>query len=501
MIQKIRQIIIYLVRNFFLATRNIKLCRYFGIGLYKIGLHYAVKKLAKIPETEAIYSSTDFNDEDFLPGESDIDLVVVLKKETAPDIIFDLNQILNKAKNGINFYFPFFQDIFLFDAQEFYDICHRSERIEHEKKDFDNLILIWGEDKRKNLTPGRQEAAPSKRTARIVLMVFMLLVIENHWGQKNLRRVRKFFGHILYLGFHFKYHRKAKSVQDYLVYMAEIGVPAQFIDIFPKLKEFDFDYQYELLPLMVYSVIKIYESIDKFEKIKNDYTTEISDNFTKKPSQELLDFFESVDKKMIKSIYALSSPYFRNCVNWQQNIYIILNDDIGYGDFKIFFDSFFENLTLLELFPIRSNPLARIFRKKMPALPSIYFLTDKTFKSPHFFRENEAGELDLFGYKIFGDNIDFSAASNRFVGKLFENENNMGCYSRASEFLSFDDEIIDAITKAVKFFRIAEEKRLFFYGDIDKKYKEIYGEDGPDINDKKDIYRFFYEHAIKNRFK
>ncbi|MDO8669459.1 MAG: hypothetical protein Q7K65_04155 [Candidatus Buchananbacteria bacterium] len=505
MINKIREKIIYLVRNFFLMTRNIKLCRYFGIGIYKIGLHYAIYKLKKVPEIEAIYSATDFFSDDFLPGESDIDLVVVLKEQTEPDKIFDMRIKLDKIIDKIILYFPFISEPEFFGAEEFdFDnMCGKPGKIRRYKKDFGNLFFICGEDKRKNLTPHEQETVPPKAMFRFFLAALLFFSLENISGKKNLRRARKFFSYVLYLGFFFKYRRRAIDNQEYLRYLKEIGAPTEFLTLFPGLKEFDFNYRYDLLPMIIFTVIKITESLNNFEEESEIYEEEITGDFTIKLSDELEGLLYSVDKRHICSIYHMPS-----CAYWgeysTQSIYVIIPDGIRYEDFKAVFDSFFDKVKSARLpwiTPPIFDPYLGIFDPALHRTPFIYLLTEKALKSPYFFNGNEASELDLFGNKIFGKKINFSGLAPRSASKTIEKNGSIGRYIQARFLQTLDNRHLRNLIQRIKFLRIAEEKNLFFYGDIEKKYKEIYGEDGPDINDKKDIYRFFYEHAIKGRLK
>src|SRR3989344_1927632 len=109
--------IIKITKTTFSKNNHIPLLRKTGISLYKISLNYFIKQIKIFPEISSIYSLTKFNQE-FLPGESDIDLVIIAQDMSTEKEINFLKGYSKKIKQ-FNSLFPFIQITFLLFEKDF----------------------------------------------------------------------------------------------------------------------------------------------------------------------------------------------------------------------------------------------------------------------------------------------------------------------------------------------------------------------------------------------
>jgi len=146
-LKKIHSLLITPIRFFFYKTNNIWIFRKLGILIYKIGLFTTLQIFKRMPEIEAIYTKTKF-DKDFIPGESDIDLVIIFEKKHTKEEINILKKFYN-TRIIIKTFFPFFNHMPTF----FNPIFAKYQKNNHLKivkknKNFNSWKLLYGTEKR-----------------------------------------------------------------------------------------------------------------------------------------------------------------------------------------------------------------------------------------------------------------------------------------------------------------------------------------------------------------
>ncbi|MDO8669458.1 MAG: hypothetical protein Q7K65_04150 [Candidatus Buchananbacteria bacterium] len=510
MIGKIRKIIIYLVRNFFIRTNSIRICRYLGLFLYKLGQVFAVARLKKIPGVESIYSMTDLTSWTFLPGESDIDLVLVVKNFNSQEFINFAEQFSHATKT-IYYFFPFFQHMPVY-TDEVLEAANESWSLEatQKTKDFRNWILLWGQDRiSKSTPPDHQE--PSPVIVRLIYERLFLEICRFKWEPKRqLRRIYLNFFDIMRQSFIAVKKRDARSDDEYVSYMREIGLRPEFIDLFLKLPDCHFRRDYEFLPLALFSALKLLENIK--EPVKHDLSHPkivVDKKIEITLAEEAVEFVNQIDKVGISSIYC---GQYIHCLFGFQNLYFILENDLPYDIFRKEFDNIYNKLNILKT--LRANSTLGTLKavKHNGQDPKEVFpliMTKRMMESLYLINGQwglEGLEIGLFGKKIFGKDIDFLSFWN---GNYDDGLTKIEYHSLATFMITLYQIALNKknratafglIKKTVKFYQLYEKTNTIYYGDIDRRYRENFGHDGPAIDNMAEFMKaieIFYRHEKK----
>ncbi|MDO8669460.1 MAG: hypothetical protein Q7K65_04160 [Candidatus Buchananbacteria bacterium] len=435
---------------------------------------------------------TDLKSRTFLAGESDIDLVLIVRNFNSPEFINFAEQF-SKATKMIYYFLPFFKHMPVFNNQTLKDVNrYLSLEAPRKNKDFRNWIFLWGEDKIKRLIlPSHQEVSPT--VVRFSYEALILEICRFKWEPgRPLRRAYANFFEIMRQSFISVKKRDAQDNNEYVFYMKEIGLPPKFIDFYLKLPSLNFQRHYEFLPLTLFSALRLMENIK--EPSRHHFSNPdivVEKKIEVIPAEEAMDFVRRIDKTSISSVYC---GQYIHCYPDYQNLYIILRDDLPYEVFQKEFNNIYDKLDFLPTLKINSKlgmPKAAEYDKSVAKEIFPLILTKKLLYLPYLLNGLwglECLDVGLFGKKIFGEEVDFLRIQNGDYNQgLLKQEHHSLVTLAVTIYQIFlnekvRNEAFGRIRETIKFYQLFEKTNTIYYGDINRRYREVFGHDGPDIN-------------------
>lgn len=185
-IKKVRSLIISPVIRFFSLMRRTPIAKLAGYALYRTGLDAALNLLGRYNEIIAVYSKSRFSG-DFVPGVSDIDLVIITKNLSIESEIIFLKKIYLRWAL-VYALIPFIAPLQIYSHEEF-EKHMKNNLFARKGKHFSEWELVFGKEIR------TFNEKPNKISRYVLRRAFedLLLNIYESWiyGENYLRRAYK----------------------------------------------------------------------------------------------------------------------------------------------------------------------------------------------------------------------------------------------------------------------------------------------------------------------
>lgn len=249
-LKKIHSTLVSPIKFSFVLGRNSKTMRKLGKAIYGVGLKRTVKRISEVGEIVSIYSKTDFSD-DFIPGISDIDLVVASNVLECDEEIVFLKKLYSKW-NRTRIIFPFISPLQIYSKKEFEKLQNRREILRKKISDWE---LIYGKDVREKTTQNKI----SNYEIRWSFENLLLNIYESEiMGERYFRRLYKTAKYI------FSLPKKIELDED-------------FVKTFNEIPENDYVVSKEtLLKTLFYAIKTLEKNMARTGKIKATGDTIIS---------------------------------------------------------------------------------------------------------------------------------------------------------------------------------------------------------------------------------
>lgn len=332
-------------RKVFLKLGRSGASRIIGASAYKLGLRSALKTIGrKLPEVVAIYTTTDMDCDYFQPGQSDIDLVVVLNAESHAEELAILKRFTQTAKE-IRERLPFIQHICpYFEDQAAWEEKLRNRLIAKKPSHhWSTMRLLHGRDIRKLKSPG-MEASPADMRSYyedICQNVFEL------WKNEH-RYCRNLYKNVMYLArmlFITELKREPLDDHETIGRLEALGFSPELCQELRRLKKNGFFGNKETLSLCLFNSIKLIGIFSKkTREPAGSHDISIITGEPEKLSADPSELLGLIYKSGIRSIFLTHSPFgFKT-----DFIYIILDAELDYPDFKKLLESNLDRMDLLQ---------------------------------------------------------------------------------------------------------------------------------------------------------
>lgn len=397
-LKKLYSFVMSPIRLFIFYTRKFSFMRKIGKLLYKLGLYFSLKVFKGMREIESIYLKTNL-EKDFIIGESDIDLAIIVKEMSLREETKFLRKYLRRFIL-IRTVFPFISYIELFFKKEFENYQKlRYEEIFQKDKHFENWKLIYGKENRLKLK--NNETKPSSYVIRDCYENILLNIYEAEVNEEeNFRRLHRATFNIIRALFIKENKRDTEDTEEYKKFLADKQVSRKFISDFFNMPKKDYSYEKRFLSLILFYNIKLIEKLGGKLTKKGKYSIE-NEKQEIAIKEEVEYYIKNIDKKNLKSIYL--SPIFNKKTFY---LYLVIKD-LDYNQFKKLFESVLENISLLSGFKkeIRKGIKDRFAQdfKIFPIVVTENMLSNSVFIDG--FYPYESVNFNFNSKKLFGKNI------------------------------------------------------------------------------------------------
>lgn len=391
-----------LARKIFLKLGRNAASRIIGTAVYKLGLRNALKALCrKLPETVAIYTTTDMDSDYFQPGQSDIDLMVVLKAENRTkelDLIRNFTQTAKEVKGRI----PFIQHIcpYFEDQAAWEEKLHNRLIAKKPSHHWSKMRLLHGREIRELNSPGTEASAVDIRSyyEEISQNVFELWKRE----RKYCRNLYKNVMYLVRMLFIVELKREPLDDHEAINRLESSGFSLEFCQELRRLKKTGFFGNEETLSLCLFNSMGLVEAFNK--KSTGSVTNHDIRVIAKEPEKLSADpsrLLSLIDKSGIRSIFMTHSPFgFKT-----DFIYILLDSGIDYHDLKKILESNLGRMDLLQS-AFEEFFFQGVLSGRKPYLPYAVplVLTDNMLRFGEFMDGGILEGLNLRhrGYRLYG---------------------------------------------------------------------------------------------------
>ncbi|MFA5737139.1 MAG: hypothetical protein WC893_03220 [Candidatus Paceibacterota bacterium] len=312
--QKIYNSILKFIKIFYVHFGHFFPFHQIGIWLYTLAGFICCKYLIyKIPEIQSIYQITNYHDNWFQPGISDLDLLPVLK-DAETKLELETIKKVNRARNLLGKIFPFVwlggSPFFEIDFKFWYRI--NTDYIHHRQK-YLEMKLIYGSEIRPNVIPIKKQKM-SGSSLRFFYEEMLGNIYYNILFQKNNYRIfYKFFKIYVQAGYTMEKTHQAPALESPQIqaWLAKTGCQKKFITKIINLKQKKFfcsDSSFNIE--IIYNLIKITEYLTDIYKEKKKKlsvgrqidTVKLKQGKKIPPFIEISNFVKALPKDNIKSI-------------------------------------------------------------------------------------------------------------------------------------------------------------------------------------------------------
>lgn len=472
--------VLKVIRCFFFRCNNIPVIRQLGIFLYEVGVRQSIKVFVKeFPQIISIYSTTAY-DSNFVLGESDIDLTVVVKDLIVEEEIRFLKKF-RRVKHLLCKKFPFMKGGTLyFLEQVIWQEKFGRDFIEKKPiKYWSSMILLYGQElrsifyKEKRINEGHLRIGYEQ--VLLDLYAFKLL------GKKYFRNLYYYTLYIIRSFFIFQNGKDAANDSEYIGFLIKNNIGEEFCKKFFNMRSKNFKADEDFLILILFNVIKIIEYIGN--KVDPNDSTSWELGQGKGPDllipEDVNKFQSQLEKNGVKSVY-----FTKSILNIDAGyLYIIIDNGVDYNTFQGMVKSCFANLQLLNNLATKVSLSIRL--DMYAFVPDIFpvIMTGKMVDYSEFLNGPgllESFNLSINGKLLFGERINVKARSikNFFTHSFYYNS----------------PELIDSLDNMILYqsmiFKILKEKNILIINEVRASYEKYFGRIKYNLEDKKERYKF-----------